>query len=779
MDTETELSKLKSTPTRKKQPLTVRIAAWSARHHWLVFGLWLVLTIGTFAVSLVIGGTRAESANNPGVSKNSEASKANTVYNVGVNQEAYQNFFVILTNPTVKNSDPAFQAVAAKITQALANATYTDNGQARPVFSLVANPFSPLVPAETKASLISADGTSARIVGTVQGSGKVADNKLQPLKPVVADLKAQNPGYQLLVLNNAWINDDINEIVSRDLDSSLRITIPLTFIILLIAFGAVVASIVPMVLAVTALLAAFGLLNIYSQLISPVSPYASQLVVLIGLAVAVDYSLFMITRFRNESRRGRDKLAAIEVASSTAGRAVFFSGVIVMVSVAGLFILDDPLFRSMAIGTIAVVLVSIIGSLTFLPAVLAILGRGVNGGRIPYFGRDRDEGSGFWSRLVAGVMKQPVVLAAISVVVLLAIAYPVLHLKLGLSDIDSYPDQIEGVQAIKLMNVKWPQGTTLQLVVVVNPANRDDVKAAMQKLQQAGLQIKGLSQPSAINMSKNGVAGEVTWTMSGSMNDAANHDIVNQMRQETVPANLGGLGVQTYVGGDAAEVVDVVNTYTRAIPLVFGFVLGLSFLILLIAFHSIVIPVTAILLNLLSTGTSYGTLVLVFQEGWLGGLLGIKRTAVIESWVPVFIFTILFGLSMDYHLFILTRIKEAKDRGMSSNEAVAKGISVTSGVITSAASIMVVVFAVFVTLQLIIIRELGLGLAVAVFFDATIIRCVLLPAVMRLLGNWNWYIPGWLNWLPRITIEAEEAEEKAPEIAPASAPTVPTDQAVV
>jgi uncharacterized membrane protein YdfJ with MMPL/SSD domain len=449
-----------------------------------------------------------------------------------------------------------------------------------------------------------------------------------------------------------------------------------------------------------------------------------------------------------------------------------------MVSLAGLFILDDPLFRSMAIGTIGVVLVSVLGSLTFLPAVLSILGNGINWGRIPYFGRERDEGSGFWSKLVSNVMKQPVILGLIGTILLLAIAYPVLHLKLGLIDIDSFPDSIEGVQAIKLMGEKWPQGTTLQLTTVVTQANKPEVKAAMEKLQQTGLQIKGLGQPSSINLSANGVTGQVVWTMSGSMNDQSNQDLVKKMRQEVIPATFKGLdGVQAYVGGDAAIVVDVVNTYTQAMPLVFAFVLGLSFLILLIAFHSIVIPVTAILLNLLSTGTSYGALVLVFQDGWLGSLLGIKQTAVIESWVPVFIFTILFGLSMDYHLFILTRIKEARDHGLSSNRAVAQGISVTSGVITSAASIMVVVFAVFVTMQLVIIRQLGLGLAVAVFFDATVIRCILLPAVMRLLGDWNWYIPTFLNWLPRITIEAEEAGETA-EIKPATSPTKP-DKALV
>ncbi len=754
---QTEISK--TGETKKKQPATVRIATWSARNRWLVFGLWLVLTIGIFAVSIAMGGTKSESASNPGSSRTSESAQATTTYNAGVQTVASQSLYLIVTNPTVKTSDPAFQATVSKITQSLAAATYTESGQSKPIFANVVNPFQ--LPPAAQAGLVSPDGSSVRIVATAAGTNSVVKKKLDPLKPIITDLKAQNAGYQLLTLNNAWINDDINEIVNHDLDNSLKITIPLTFIILLVAFGAVSAAVIPLVLAITALLAAFGLLSIYSQLISPVSPYATQLVVLIGLAVAVDYSLFMITRFRNERRKGRNKHLAIEVASSTAGRAVFFSGVIVMVSLAGLFILDDPLFRSMAIGTIGVVLVSVIGSLTFLPAVLSILDNGINWGRIPYFGRERDEGSGIWSRLVGGVMKQPVILGLISTLLLLAIAFPVLHLKLGLIDIDSFPDSIEGVQAIKVMGQKWPQGTTLQLTVVMTQANKPEVKAAMEKLQQAGLQIKGLSQPSSVNMSPNGVAGRVVWTMSGSENDQANQDLVKKMRQEVVPANIQSLsGVQAYVGGNSALVVDVVDTYTRSMPLVFAFVLGLSFLILLIAFHSIVIPITAILLNLLSTGTSYGALVLVFQDGWFGSLLGIKQTAVIESWVPVFIFTILFGLSMDYHLFILTRIKEARDRGLSSNEAVAKGISVTSGVITSAAAIMVVVFAVFVTMQLVIIRQLGLGLAVAVFFDATIIRCILLPSVMRLLGEWNWFMPSFLDWLPLITIEAEEVEDE-------------------
>ncbi len=749
---------VKSGESKSGKPATVRVAMWSARHRWLVFGLWLVLTIGIFGVSLAMGGPKTDSPNGTGGLEKTEADKARQVYNAGVTLEASQDMYVVLSHPTIKTSDPAYKATIAKIVENLRGITYAENGQAAPTFSRVVDPFS--VPPTF--GLVSPDGTSVRIVATTPGNDKQVEKKQAPVKAVLNNLKAQYPDYQFNVLNYNWLNDQINELVSRDLDDSLKLTIPLTFLILLIAFGAVAAAVVPLVLAVSALLAAFGLLAIYSQLVNPVSSYANQLVVLIGLAVAVDYSLFMITRFRTERRHGRDKMAAIEVASSTAGRAVFFSGVTVAISVAGLFFLEDPLFRSMALGTIAVVLLAIVGSLTFLPATLAIMGNGINWGRIPYFGRDRAEGSGFWSKLVHQVMRRPLPLVLITAVLLLALASPVLHLRLGQIDVESFPDSLEGVKTINYMTAKWPQGSTLKMNVMVTEADRPEVKSAIEKFREAALKVKGLSEPSDIVMSPNGKVTRVSFTMAGSRNDAANLELVKKTRAELVPAYFSNLnGANAYVSGSAAFSLDIVKIYTDAIPLVFGFVLGLSFLLLLVAFHSIVIPIKAIILNLLSTGAAYGVMVLVFQDGWLDEELGIKNVGVIQSWVPVFIFTILFGLSMDYHLFILTRIKEAKDKGATSNEAVAKGISVTSGVITSAAAIMVVVFAVFVTLQLVIIKQLGLGLAVAVFVDATVIRCVLLPATMKLLGDWNWYMPKFLDWIPQVTIEGEPEEETA------------------
>jgi len=738
-----------------KQPATVRVAMWSANHRWLVFGLWFIFTIGIFALSLAMGGTKTSSvSSNSGVSK-TDSRKAGQVFsaaNVTTATVPTQDLYLIVTNPSLKTSDPEYKTAVTKMTEALQAVTYKDGNDTKPAFSRVVNPFV----APPSLGLTSPDNSSVRVIATIQGVSSQREKALAAIKPVTNDLKAQNKSYQILVLNNTILNDEISEIVNTDLDGSLKVTIPLTFIILLIAFGAVAASVVPLILAATALVAAFGLLGIYSQTISEVSAYAGQLVVLIGLAVAVDYSLFLITRFRTERRNGRTKMKAIEVASSTAGRAVFFSGLMVAISLAGLFIIDDPIFRSMAVGTIGVVLISVIGSLTFLPAVLAIFGNGINWGRIPYFGREQAEGGGVWSVIVKTVMGRPAIFAIIVTAILLAAAYPVLHFKLGENDITAFPEKLEGVQAIKVLNEKWPTGTNLKLTVVITQADQAETKAAIDKFRVEALKVKGLSEPMAYIVSSNGKVGQLSFTQAGSENDQLNQDAVTKLRTELVPNNLTNVkGVEAYVSGDAAYILDTVKLYTDAMPLVFAFVLGFSFLLLLVVFHSLVIPIKAIILNLLSTGASYGVLVLVFQDGWFGEQLGIKASGIIEAFVPVFIFTILFGLSMDYHLFILTRIKEAKDKGATSDEAVAKGISITSGTITSAAAIMVVVFSVFVTLQLIIIRQLGLGLAVAVFVDATVIRSILLPATMKLLGDWNWWIPKFLDWLPHVTLESE------------------------
>ena len=745
----------------QREPATVRVAMWSAGHRWLVVVGWFVATIGLFVLSGATGGIRTDDPNGNPDAAQTKSSKAYAVFDTGGTSTPSEDVTLVITSPTLHVTDAAYASFVAGAVEQLGALTIDDGGATVPAFDRIEDPAT----SPPTAGLISPDLTTVRIVGTIDGDQATVDRHLVPVRPAIEALEGNTSGFSVHSVSQTLTNKDITDLINAGLDRTF-ITIGLTFLILLVTFGALVAALVPLILAGTALVAAFGILGIFSQLVTPASPYATQLVVLIGLAVSVDYSLFMITRFRTERQRGVDRLEAIETASSTAGRAVFFSGLAVMISIAGLFNIDVSIFRSMAIGTIGVILVAVIGSLTFLPATLAILGDRVNTGRVPFIRRDRSEGAGLWARMVTAVMRRPWRLGLLAAAFLVVLAVPVSHLRIGVTDITAFPDQIDGVQAIKLLYAKWPQGTTLTLQVVVTDFDQPATQDALPGFEQAALAVPGLSGPPTVRPSSDGKVGMVSFTMAGSQNDPASQAIVREVRASVVPVTLGRVpGVRAYVTGNAAQALDVTKTYLDAIPLVFAFVLGLSFLLLLVVFHSLVIPTKAIVLNLLSTAAAFGIMVAVFQDGVLGGALGIERTDVIESWVPIFVFAILFGLSMDYHVFILTRVKEARDRGLESRAAVARGIAITAGTITSAATIMVLVFAAFVTIPFAFIQELGLGLAIAVLLDATVVRSVLLPAGMTLLGDWNWWLPSFLTWIPRVTIEGEPEAEAQPESA--------------
>ena len=736
------------------KPLTVRVATWSARHRWPVVAAWFVFTIGLFATSLALGGTKTLTQMNGGVPR-TESALADQLFAAAGRGVPHEDLYLVVRHSTITVGDPAYRGAIGDIVARLGAVT-DPSGQ--PALAQILDPYT----APPAAGLMSADGTSVRIVGAVVGDATAVKAKAAALRPVLAAIGAAHPGFEVHALNNTLISEDLNKLVGDDLDGSLKLTLPATFLILLVAFGAAVAAVVPLLLALSALLAGFGILGIYSELVSPVAMSASQLVVLIGLAVGVDYSLFMITRFRSERRAGKDKLTAIETASGTAGRAVFFSGLAVAVSLAGLFLVRVEMLNWMAVATIGVVLVAVIGSLTFLPATLAILGDRVNRGRIPFLGRDRAEGTGIWARIVGVVIRRPAVLGLVALTALLTVAGPLSHLRMGSTDITSFPASVDGVAAVKLLDAEWPQGTTLRLQVVVTGADEPATQAALGTLETAALAAGGVSSPVTSEASADKSVARISFVMPGDQNDPANQATVERFRSTVIPSVFEGLpGVKAYVSGDAATVRDTTQIFTDGIPLVFAFVLGLSFLLLLVAFRSVVIPATAITLNLLSTAAAYGIMTLVFEDGWFAHAIGVTPGPVIESFVPLFVFTIVYGLSMDYHFFILTRIKEARDRGLDSKTAVGHGISVTAGTVTSAAAIMVVVFAVFVTMKFAMVQQLGLGLTVAVFVDATVIRSILLPAVMRLLGDWNWYLPSFLAWLPRVTIEAE-ADESIP-----------------
>ena len=762
-----------------RTPWTVRVAAWSARHRWPVFVLWFAATLGTLGAGFAAGGIYALDVNEDPNGPKLESETAYDVLGAGEPVEPSERLVVVIDGGPGAVADATFQAEVRKLIQAMKDATATVDGTEQPTFDGVMDPF--FVGPHSPGSM-SPDGTTVQVIGNVPGERDVVAQKLVPVPALVDDVRAALPNARVHVISSTFINDDITGLINEELDGSLRLTIPVTFLILLAAFGAIVASVIPLLLAITSLAAAYGFLALYSQAVGAVSPNATQLIVLMGLAVAVDYSLFMITRFRTERRRGASIADAIETSSSTAGRAVFFSGIAVVISLGGLVTLGISLFTGMAIGTMAVVAVSVIGSLTFLPATLAIVGDRVNLGRpitwLPRLFRmrgalesidrraARPPGSGVWAALVNLVMSRAVLMTVLSAAVLLAAAAPVTRMRTGTTEITGLPSSIDGIAAINLVNEKFPLGQNLRLDVVVSNPSDVDVTAAVEDLKAEVLALgNGIQGGEIVRESQDGTAFLMSFQMTGGRNDEANRSIVRQVRDDLRPEIFGPLeanGVRAYVAGQTAATLDIVGIYDGATPRIFLFVLGLSFLLMLIAFRSIVIPIKAILLNLLSTAAAFGVMVLVFQEGWFAEPLGIVSGGVIESWVPIFVFTILFGLSMDYHLFILTRIKEARDRGLDSRAAVARGISVTSGTITSAASIMVVVFAVFVTFKFVFIQQLGLGLAVAVFIDATLIRSVLLPATMTLLGDWNWWLPRWLGWLPNVTIEGPASGPEGP-----------------
>ena len=742
---------------RRRQPWTVRVASWSARHRWPVFAGWFIVTIGLFLGSQSMGGIRALSATGGPGGSDTEAVLGNKAMGSGrAAATTTETMTTVVASTTVPVADPAFKTATQDIIAKLTAVQATVDGQAGPAFESLLDPFT----TPPQSGLYAPDGKAVMVTGVIPGDEAARGTRTDAIAPAIVAIQQAYPAYQVHAIADTLTNNQIMAVISGDLDGSLKLSLPATFIILVIAFGALVASIVPLLLAITALLAAFGALGIYSQMGPAVSPYASQLVVLIGLAVAVDYSLFMITRFRSERRRGVPKMAAIEIASATAGRAVFFSGIAVMISLAGLYLLPDELFHSMALGTIAVIVAAIAGSLVFLPATLAILGDGVNRGAVPFLSRAH-EGRGIWAGIARRVMARPWISILVAGGVLVALASPVRLLQLGEADLATFPAEVDGVQAYLALQEHWPQGVLMSISVVAKGGDAAATKAALDKVATALPTVKGLSGPATPGTSADGTATWVTAVMSGSQNDPANWDAVKQVRSQVVAPAFAGTGASVYVTGGAAYAMDDTQVYSDGMLRILIFVPTLSFILLMLVFRSIAIPLKAIILNLLSTGAAYGAIVLVFQEGWLNGPLGVTPSEAIQNWAPIFIFAVLFGLSMDYEVFILSRIKEDVDSGASTRDAVAMGIAETAGTVTSAAAIMVVVFLVFMTLRLVIIREVGMGLAVAVFLDATLIRTVLLPATMRLLGDWNWYLPPFLRWLPKIQIEGEATWDEA------------------
>ena len=546
-----------------------------------------------------------------------------------------------------------------------------------------------------------------------------------------------------------------------DLGKAGMLSLPITLIVLVLAFGALVAAGIPLLLALTAVFATFGLIALPSSLL-PVAMEAPAMVLLIGLAVGVDYSMFYLKRERQERAAGRSERAALEAAAATSGRSVLISGLTVMVAMAGMFLTGDKTFSSLAAATILVVAVAVLGSLTVLPALLSRLGDKVDRGRVPFLSRlSRGDGEArIWGAIVDRVLRRPALSAALSATLLLAFAVPALQLHLAATGPESFPKSLEVIKTYDRMQQAFP-GTGLPANVVVKaPSVRTPaMEAAITELEQRALASGRAFEPITVAVNSEGTVANITIPIAGNGTDAASNSAFRMLRETVVPETVGAVpGTEAGVTGQTAEWRDQADALKANLPPVVAFVLLFAFSLMLVAFRSIVIAIKAILLNLLSVAAAYGVLVLVFQHGLGKGLLGIGSTAGIEAVVPLLLFVILFGLSMDYHVFIISRIRETYDRGKSMDEAVSSRVKSTAGVVTSAALVMVAVFAVFATLSMPFFKQFGVGLSVAILIDATIVRAVLLPASMKLLGDWNWYLPSWLEWLP--TLEHGEQQRE-------------------
>ena len=633
----------------------------------------------------------------------------------------------------------------------------------------VADIKSPLGPGES--GLLSPNGRSALLTFQLRGDPDTAGDRVGPSRAATAAVARAHPDLFIGQVGNGSADKAISDRISKDFQRAEVTSLPVTLFILVLAFGALVAAGIPLLLGLTAVLGALGLTALFSHLLH-VDQSINSVILLIGLAVGVDYSMFYLRRWREERARGRSPDEALEVAAATSGRAVLLSGLIVMAAMSGMFLMGTRVFQGFGVGTVLVVAIALVGSLTVLPAVISRLGDRVNRGRIPFLHRraPRDGGSRLWSVTVGAVLRHPVVWGGLAATLLIALAIPAFRLHTADSGVQGLPRDMPFMKVYDRAVKAFPGGPLPAVVAVSAPdVTTPQVQAGIQAMRRAAVATREMREPIRVDISASRKAVRVQIPLAGKGTDAASNRALDALRGDVIPSTIDRVdGAQAHVTGQTAGSRDFNDSMKSHAPLVFAFVLSLTFLLLLVTFRSIVIPIKAIVLNLMSVAAAYGVLVLVFQDGRLESLLNFTSTGGVTSWLPLFLFVVLFGLSMDYHVLILSRVREAYDSGMSTKEAVAHGIRATATVVTSAAVVMVAVFAIFATLGLLDFKMMGVGLAVAVLLDATVVRAVLLPASMTLLGDWNWYLPRWLEWLPHVG-----QEPPAPPASPGLRATLP------
>ena len=617
-------------------------------------------------------------------------------------------------------------------------------------------------------NFVSDDRRTTIVPFVMAGTVDEADRNVEELFAIVEEADRQD-AFDVYLVGDASVAFETNELTVKDIEQGERVGVPIALLILLGLFGAVLAAFIPLVLAALAIVTALGA-TAFVGLFVELSFFVTLMITMIGLAVGIDYSLIVVSRFREEMGRGRSKLEAIERAGATANRTVFFSGMTVVLALAGLFIHPASVFQSLAIGAILVVVAAVALSMTLLPAALALLGAHVNALRLPFIGRrigaSADVGGGFWTVVVRVVMRYPLLSFLAAAGVMLAAASPALDINTGFNGVDSLPDGAQSKDAFFILEEDFSFGVVSPMEIVIDgDADSEAIKAGIESLRELLAADPDFAGGSIVRVNGERDLSLVSVPVAGEPASDEAIAALRRLRQDYLPAAFAGVDAEILVTGETSFNNDFFEMTDRYTPIIFVFVLGLSFLLLTVAFRSIVIPLKAIILNLLAVGAAYGLLVLVFQKGYGAGVLGFQTSEMIDAWIPMFLFAILFGLSMDYHVFLLSRIRERYDQTGDNAESVAYGLRSTAGLITGAALIMVAVFGGFASGDIVSNQQMGFGLAVAVFLDATIVRTILVPASMRLLGRANWYYPRFLEWVPRIGIEGEV--DTAPSPAPA------------
>ncbi|MGI5119545.1 MMPL family transporter [Marinactinospora thermotolerans] len=730
---------------RRPENRAAALGMWSARHRWTA-----VLGWTAFVVAAVLVGSwlPQQELTDTDLGTGDSGAAAQILADAGIEEPAGET--LIVHDDQLTAADPAFSRAVDDLVDALAAEEAVRD-----------------VVAPRDSGAVSADGHSVLVVATLTGDPDTAHERVGPVIRAVDEVAADHPGLEIGQLGAASATKMADDFMAGDFTRAEWTAVPLALGILLVAFGAFAAALLPVALAFTAFLAAVGLLAVFSHLL-PVDSGAAQVMLAMGLAVGVDYCLFYLHRERRERAAGRDGRTALRVAAATSGHSVLVSGVTVAVAASGMFLSGLVKLEGYAMSVIIVVLVSMLGSVTVLPALLSLLGERVEWGRVPLRRRARRFGraSTVLARLLDLALSRPGVSALVTTAFLLVLAAPVGHMRTEQLPMD---EQVPADSALavsyRLIEDAFPgQGSAARVVVTADDVTSPPVRAAVTDFVVAAQDGPASGPPQVTEHPAEGVVViDVPVPGSGSVERA--EEAISTLRSTTVPDTLGAAaGVEAaVVGGPTAASMDFNAELREAVPPVFLFVLGTAFLLMLASFRSLPIAVISVALNLLSIGAAYGVMVAVFQYGWGASLIGAEPVGAIESWLPLFVFVVLFALSMDYHVFVVARIHEARLRGCGTVEAVREGISATAGAVTAAAVIMVAVFAIFGSLSVQQFKQMGVGLAAAVVLDATVIRVGLLPAAMALFGERVWYLPRWLAWLPRVSHGAPaDAAEGSP-----------------